>query len=303
MLSGLARHLDEGGLSSALLPKRFDLEPSRLDEELSRCLAEAIRLRRDDPSIGRWLTFPLLSRTGDATDYDARPYVGQPQATEHFRRLPLLAEIIGDVRRDGFDVDNARVAVITGRGMLRPHVDNYVSIRLIVPLTEQGTDFRHLLHDRCVAMRRGELWSIRPQTCHGAANVASHGNRIALLVDARPHSTVLPAWYPEDAGISPERLLELPVWNDRGRSQVESRARRRLDVDPLATERQPMLPVEEEWLFAPFEYDLSAAAAYDELAAFLDRHADECTDEPTRTFWAARAGHWRANNCVGAPTD
>jgi hypothetical protein len=293
--------VSEEQLRSARLPKRVGLDGSGMTREIARAIGLVHELRRNDASIGRWVTFPLVNQTGDHADHDVEQYEAEPQNTQHYSELPRIATIVEELRADGFDIDYARVAVITGRGMLRPHVDNFPSLRLILPLTEQGTDFRHLFYDRCVAMRAGELWSVRPQTCHAAANIVDRGERVALLVDARLDSTVLPDWYPDEPGIPPDRLLRRTQWDETSRREVEGRSRRILDLVATSNEGIPVLPAEEEWLFAPFEFELAGDAAYSELTAFLGRVADESPTSASRLFWTSRAEHWAENNCVGAP--
>src|SRR5207245_2960227 len=174
------------------LRPRFDV--TALNDEAMVAVDIVRKIQLDDPNLYSWINFPLLNRTGDHRDLQLKTYDGLAKQTSYAINMPGTMKVIRWLLQEGFDIEYSRVAVLIGRDLLRCHVDMYTPIRLIVPLTEQGNDFRHVFGDYCVVMRVGELWTTNSQVCHGAANIGNDGYRVALLVDARAETSRFPEW-------------------------------------------------------------------------------------------------------------
>jgi hypothetical protein len=144
----------------------------------------------------------------------------------------------------------------------------YPAARLILPLNAQGTAYRHVFGDTCIAMAAGELWGVHGDVCHGAANLAQSGHRVALLIDADLAASALPAWYTQPWTLPAERGLTRAAWTGQAYT------------------------TEADWHLAPFEYSLSPEAAYDHLIAWCAAQGD-----------TERAAFWRSRACVCVPVD
>src|SRR5260221_4693261 len=140
----------------------------------ARIVAE---LRAEHPELQSWITFPLLNSTGSPKDFALAEKVTTPLATPYAKRLPYTMAVIGSIEELGVAVRQARVAVLLGRDVLRPHVDEFRSTRLLLALNEQGKDFRYIFDLSCFAMRAGQLWQVRVDVCPSAAHASPHGMR------------------------------------------------------------------------------------------------------------------------------
>jgi hypothetical protein len=282
--------------ASSLLPRPpgaglLDLafEPELLAAEAQEAMAIVGELRAAWPGLDSWVNFPLLNSSGDPADLVLKPYAGTARPTGYVDRLPAVMAVASRLAGAGFDISYLRVAVLLGRDVLRPHVDMHQSIRLIIPVTEQGNDFRHVFDEVAVAMRTGEVWAVNGDICHGAANIADTGARIAILVDARPHSR--PAGWMDDWRLPAGRAIDRPEWT----AQVRRAWRERFGE----TERREGLPAaERDWQFASFEYALRPVDAYAELVSLLRERADESGGGREGAAWLERAEHWTRHNCV-----
>jgi hypothetical protein len=275
---------------------RGDVGSLRLAAEVPAALTIVAEMRASIPDLAGWVNFPLANGSGDAADATLTRHGGPARPTSHATSMPATAALVARLADDGFAVTHARIAVLGARDVLRAHIDMHLSIRLIVPLNDQGDDFRHIFGDIAVAMRAGELWSLDPSVCHGAANVARRGHRVALLVDADPAESDPPAWYRQSWSLPAERHLCRPAWSAAARTEVIRRA----SAAELALEGTESGPeqAEREWLLVPFEYDLGPEAAYDELVAACRLRAADADTPATADHWRARADHWMAHSCV-----
>jgi hypothetical protein len=278
---------DEGNAS--LLSKRFDA--AALGVEAISAIKIIHNIQLATPSLDSWINFPVLNRDGDPSSVGLEPYEGPSLPTPYAGRLPFTMEVIQRLSQEGFDINYARIAVLLGRDVLRPHIDMHPSTRLILPFTEQGTDFRHVFGSHAVAMRAGELWAVHSNRCHGAANISPKGYRVALLVDARPRTSRPPARYLFDWRIPLERCLERPPWNEEARREMYSRAKAKLGTDgPNGAER--------EWHFTAFQFDVTPQHAYEELASFCRHMATGVPDSKQADLWNERARFWTRHNCA-----
>ncbi len=270
---------------------RADVGSTELVAEVPTALAILADMRASIPDLAGWVNFPLANGSGDAMDATLAQHGGPARPTSYAARMPATAALVEELAGDGFAVTHARIAVLGARDVLRAHVDMHFSIRIIVPLNDQGDDFRHIFGDVATAMRAGELWSLDPGVCHGAANVARHGHRVALLVDADPTASDPPAWYRQPWSLPPERHLRRSAWSAAARAALTRRAAGELaGGGPEQAER--------EWLLAPFEYDLAPEAAYDELVAACRMLAADADTPAAADYWRARERHWTAHSCV-----
>lgn len=228
----------------------------------------------------RWINFPLFNHNGDPTDTCLLQYVGQAHATPYCGCMPFAHSIVKLLDDSGLRIRYARLAILYGRDVLRPHIDMYRAVRLLIPLTDQGTDFRHVVGSMCFSMRVGETWGIDGDTCHGAANVAVTGTRVALLIDAERRSCCAP-WLDEQWKIPRESCVPRDRWTDASRREVTARA-------ALAAASSPS-EAEHEWLFAPFEYRMQAAHVYRELSRFFSLLSKSSATESERSRWEAMA--------------
>lgn len=241
-------------------------DPAALAAEVPYALSAIDAVRAAWPQMEGWINFPLYNASGAAGDLMLEMYAGTGRETPHAAHMPTCRAVVRRLIDDGFAVKQARIAVLLPRSALRCHVDMYPADRLIMPLNAQGTDFRHVFGAHCVAMAAGELWGVDGMTCHGAANIAERGHRVALLVDADPEASRPPAWYTAPWGMDAARALPRPAWAG-------------VDYDS-----------EDGWHLAPFEYALSPEEAYDRLIDWCAARGDD-----------ERAAFWRSRACVCVP--
>lgn len=219
----------------------------------------------------RWINFPLINRTGDGSQIELVNYPGAGIATSFSEKMPLVSELLAQFSRWGFDIQYARIAILFDRDVLRPHFDMYQATRFLLPLTDQGDDFRHLFENVCVAMRAGELWGLDGRRCHGAANVSATGTRVMLLIDSELRQ-IGPDWFCEPWEIPPDRIVTRPEWTPVARDTVFERAAR-ISVE------SGLEAAEYAVLMGAFEYEISATAIYSELLRFCDQMAC-CQETP-----------------------
>jgi hypothetical protein len=259
-------------------------------EDLEESLSILREVRSSIPDLSSWINVPLVNKTGNSDDLSLAADGEPGRTTEYGRRLPRVMSAVTWLSAEGFVVQNARLAILLERDVLRPHVDMHSSIRLLAPLNEQKDDFRHVVGEQCVAMRPGELWGIEPTICHGAANVARSGQRVMLLIDAAENGPT-PAWY-RDARIIPDSSrVQRAEWSGEARTEF-------LRKLSLQIGRTPICDVEREWLLAPFEYELSPERMYEELIAFCKSSAAALPGEKEAREWQARAEYWVRHKCI-----
>ena len=140
-------------------------------------------------------------------------------------------------------MEYCRIAVLIGRDILHSHIDVHPSTRLILPLTEQGTDFRHVFGEYCFAMRVGELWGTNGAVCHGTTNVCNEGHRVALLVDARPNAGTLPPWWNGRWSIPDDHLVARGAGPIRPEKEIARRCFAAIDRGLEACEHEWLRPV------------------------------------------------------------
>jgi hypothetical protein len=240
-------------------------EPDLLAEStLALEIAEDILKASREPK--RWINFPLINRNGDASQIELVDYAGAGIATSFQPKMPLVREVLAQFTRWGFDIQYARIAILFDRDVLRPHFDMYQATRFLLPLTEQGHDFRHLFENVCVSMHAGELWGLDGGRCHGAANVSAKGTRVMLLIDTRLRQNG-PDWFYEPWEIPPDRIVTRPEWSPVVRDTVFERAAR-ISVE------SGLEAAEYAVLMGAFEYDISATAIYSELLRFCEQMAN-----------------------------
>ncbi len=256
----------------------------RLDPAL--CRADAARaveifgeLRAADASLAGWVNFPLLNETGRAGDVGLKPFSTPPRKTAFASQLPAVARILDAFAQEGLKILFARVAVLGRRDALRPHVDTYPNTRLLITLSEQGNDFRHLYDNACFAMRVGEVWGGDGATCHGAANVAFSGHRVLLLLDVVPDAGA-PAWLHARWRLPPESVVVRPRLSPDMRRRLFDGAR------ALAMQHGPE-HAERELLLLPFEYAMRADFIYRELVLF-GRWMARRGPSRQRSYWSER---------------
>lgn len=272
---------------AGVLPPRFSTQALWRDARTAINIVDTIRA--DLPGLDGWINFPLLNQSGQGGDLRLEAYTGRSRPTEYANDLPMTMTIVRELGRAGFDFRYARIAVLPGRDVLRPHVDMYAATRLIVALNEQGDDFRHVFDDVAVAMRAGEVWAVEGSRCHGAANVSRSGTRVALLLDAQLGSG--PADWAAPWQIQPDRRLHRPLWTAGTRE-----ARRELFRQLAAAHGWEA--AEKEWHFLAFEFDIRPHDAYAELIALYEDLSSAAQAPQRRRFLRARAGHWSRHNCV-----
>ena len=260
---------------------RYDrhLDPALCRADAGRAVAIFRELRAADAGLAGWVNFPLLNESGRADDVGLEPPAAPPRKTALAAQLPAVARILDGFEREGLKLQFARIAVLGRRDALRPHVDTYPNTRLLIALSEQGDDFRHLYDNACFAMRVGEVWGGDGAACHGAANVAFSGHRVLLLLDVVP-----------DAG-APDWLRarwRLPPGSTVARPRLSPEARRRLfdSARALALDDGPER-AERELLLLPFEYAMRADFVYRELVLF-GRWMARNGPSQQRPYWRER---------------
>jgi hypothetical protein len=259
-------------------------------EDLEESLSILREVRSSIPDLSSWINVPLVNKTGDVNDLSLATDGEPGRTTEYGRRLPRVMSAVSWLSAEGFVAQNARLAILLERDVLRPHVDMHSSIRLLVPLNEQKDDFRHVVGEQCVAMRPGELWGIEPTICHGAANVARSGQRVMLLIDAAENGPT-PAWYRDPWTIPDSSRVQRASWSDDARKEFLGRL-------SLQIGHTPSCDVEREWLLLPFEYELSPEHMYEELIAFCKSSAAMLPVEKEVREWQVRAEYWMRHKCV-----
>jgi hypothetical protein len=286
--------MHHGALQTACDPAtlftNFRFDRTRLDVEAETAIACARELQRSQPDVKGWIISFLGNQSGDHADMRLVDYPGSFRPTSLARTMPYTMEIIRQLREEGFSFQYCRIAVLEKRSLLRCHVDMYTSARLILPLTEQGDDFRHVFENQCFGMRVGDLWGIDGNVCHGAAHVGDAGYRVSLLLDAAADPAHLPAWWRAPWSIPDGRLIRRLNWDRAARDQTRASSESALarGGDPAA--------VEQEWLLLPFEYEVMPSTAYAELIEFCE-HRGRRPGAADRSFWLGRADHWRQRNC------
>jgi len=227
----------------------------------------------------RWITFPLINATGSSDDYLINPEQTAALPTPHADRFPLTMAALDVIRSRGIRISHARFAVLFERDVLRPHIDEYATTRLIFALNEQGTDFRHVFDSVCLAMRPGQVWRVRGDVCHGAANIALTGRRAAVILDVDPATAS--AITPRRWTIPKEQIIHRPPLTRSIRQ----------DYDDLAwsvAREHRFEDAERVWLFLPFEVNIRAARVYTELVAFAERNIGRCRTAAERAHWRQR---------------
>ena len=240
--------------------------PAALAAEVPYALKAVEPVRAAWPQMEGWINFPLFNQTGDAEDLRLEMYAGAGRMTPHAAQMPATRGVVSALRDAGLAIKQARIAILDPRSALRCHVDMYPAARLIMPLNAEGSAHRHVFGSACISMRPGELWGVDGDVCHGAANVAESGHRVALLVDADLEASSLPDWYTAPWKIPDNRRV----------------ARARWSGVPYDTEA--------EWHLAPFEYQLTPEEAYAHLVAWCRLHGQ-----------AERAEFWASHACVCVP--
>ena len=269
-------------LPCGLLPLSLPVSGEELLADAQRSHALVAQLRAEIPDLPGWINVPLRNRSGRADDYGVGPFAEPSQATPLCEDLPAAAAVVEWAGELGFDIELARVAVLSPRAQLRAHVDEYAARRLIVPL-EADPAFVHVFEQIAVAMQPGEVWAVDGHACHGAINLHPQRARAALLLDARVETSQPPAAYVEPWQVPATRRLPRPPFDLAARARVAAEARERLvEFDPADPE---LLAHEEPWLRAAYEHALSHAEAYAQLVAFCHE-----LGQPERAaFWEARS--------------
>ena len=266
---------------------RYD--SARLAEEALAAISQVRQIQLQMPDVQGWINFFLGNQSGDFRDMRLENYPGSFHPTTLAQTMPYIMSVIHALAVEGFAFQYCRIAVIEGRSLLRCHVDMYRSARLILPLTRQGSDFRHLFEHQCFFMTTGELWAINGDVCHGAANIAPAGYRVALLLDAHDRPDSLPGWWRSQWSIPTDRLIQRPAWTDQQRTECRMRAEQFLSTGDTDA-------AEQVWLFAPFEYELLPADGYAELIRFCTEKASSSNPEQAQ-FWSERHAYWINRNC------
>jgi len=263
-------------IGATLCPPQFD--PRACEATAAIAISVSARVQREC-RLTSWINFPLLNASGTATDFALTPPGVKPIPTPFAHELPYAMEIISALSDEGLRIRHVRIAVLLERDVLRPHVDEYPSTRLIVALNEEGTDFRYVFDDICFTMRPGQVWQVRGEICHGAANIGTRGKRVALLLDAALGAT---PWSDRRLSIPSEQLVPRPPWDTVARTSFY-RAAETLALSGRCADAERI------WLFAPFEYGLAAAAVYDEVLLFARHLAQESSHN--RRYWRRRADY------------
>jgi hypothetical protein len=263
--------------AALLLHKR--LEDSAVNDDVQSALTILQRLREANPSLKSWVNFPLLNQDGNHHNISAIPYEGEARKTSYAAHFPCAMRLICRMREAGLHILYARIAVLMPQDVLRPHVDTYQTVRVLIPLNERGDDFRHLVGDECIRMRLGDIWQINGQICHGATNLGSQGTRIMLIIDGSPHSQLPATWYGPTISIPRDRVI---------RRDTSDRQRLWADAHELAAMGDEA-EAERRWLMAPFEFTITAELMYAELYNFSIAMAGCLSNEKDRDIWSARA--------------
>jgi hypothetical protein len=276
------------GAPANVFAKKFDPAPLRSDAKTGSAIAREIGGRHS--GLTSWVNFPLVNSTGAPEDLDLSKSREQKE-TAYAMQLPAAMAIVEWLRQADFHVQHARIAVLFSRDLLRPQVDMHHSVRLLVQLNDQGTDFRHVFANYCVAMKAGEVWGVDGSVCHGAANLAEAGDRVMLIVDCNPAPDGVPPWYRGRWKIPRNRIVPRKKWNQASRLECLGRA------FELAGQRGHSF-AEREWLFVPYEYRVEPHAMYSELIDFCRQMAAHSKQQADSALWTGRALYWNAHDCV-----
>jgi hypothetical protein len=261
---------------------RSDLDRESLLHEAEVAVRIATRIAAEGGFAKSWINFPLFNQTGDPDDFLLTQYEGDGRPTPHTSLLPHAARIVEEMQDAGTNILYARLAILFGRDVLRPHIDMYQARRLLVPLSEQRQDFRHVAGEFCVAMRVGEMWGIDGSVPHGAANVGDRGHRVMLLIDAAPRNTSSLGWWSVPWRVPAECRVPRKPWSPDVRSAYYNRA-----AAFVATHGADW--VEREWLFVPFEHEMRADYVFAEMLAFARWMEAHATNSAQAQEWAKRA--------------
>src|SRR5665213_2156214 len=120
------------------------IDPKLCEADVARTIEIFERIKAGDASLEGWVNFPIINGTGQGGDVGLKPYAGPARATDLAARLPAVSRIVSDFVDEGLSIRIGRIAILGRRDVLRPHVDTFPNTRLLIPLTEQGDDFRHL---------------------------------------------------------------------------------------------------------------------------------------------------------------
>jgi hypothetical protein len=267
-------------IPATLYSPQFDA--GRCGSEALKALAIGEGVRRICTGVESWVTFPLANRTGDSLDFRIGPYSGRAKWTAFAEQMPYIMEIVGSLIDSGVNLRYARIAILFERDVLRPHIDMCKTTRLLIPLNDQGNDFRHVFGEFCVAMRAGDLWGVRGDLAHGAANVSARGRRVMLMLDADRRFRFRPEWANAPWHIPEDRLVVRYKWNPETRNACYARAKR------VASE-YGAVEAERQWLFVPFEYQMAADQVYGELLEFCRMMARDASQPEVRLYWLRRS--------------
>ena len=275
-MSALAQH---NHAPATLYTRRIDAKLCAAD--VARTIEIFERIKAGDESLQGWVNFPIVNGTGRGEDIGLSPYEGAPRSTELARQLPAISRIVDDFLEDGLSIRIGRIAILGARDVLRPHVDTFPNTRLLIPLTEQGDDFRHLYDNACFAMQVGEVWGGDGTTCHGAANVAASGHRVLLLLDVvgPGEATSVPEWLRAPWRIPPTSFVRRARWDEGVRAREFARIGEHV-------ERHGAAAAERELLLLPFEYAMPANYVYREMLLFARSMMER---EPANAFWPRQA--------------
>jgi hypothetical protein len=257
------------------------IDPKLCAADVARTIEIFERIKAGDESLEGWVNFPIINGTGQGGDVGLKPYDGPPRTTELAAQLPAVSRIVDDFLDEGLSIRIGRIAILGRRDVLRPHVDTFPNTRLLIPLTEQGDDFRHLYDNACFAMRVGEVWGGDGTTCHGAANVAETGHRVLLLLDVvgPGEAEVSPPWLRAPWRIPPSSFVRRALWSEAVRTcefgRIADGVRQH---GPDAAER--------ELLLLPFEFAMPANYVYREMLLFAQ---GMITRGDASGFWQRRA--------------
>ena len=278
---------------AALLPE--SVPPHLLAGQAEVAIEVALEIKNSNRDIYSWVNFPLLNATGEQDDLMLRPYSGYARRTMFATRLPGAMSFIDRLSELGLDISHARIAVLLSRDVLRPHIDTHRAIRIIIPLNDQGTDFRHVLGPFAVAMRSGDIWLVNGHICHGAANIAHRGYRAALLIDARSASSTFPPFRSSGWEIPNDRMVHRRNWDNEARQESYRR------FYSILHSRGPEA-AETDWHFTPFEFNIPPELAYRELIRLCSEIAEAQTSSAEADWWKERANFWMKNNCQCVPS-
>lgn len=265
----------------------------------SRCLCDAdsaleiVHEFEKRPGEG-WINFPLINQTGDPNDIRLSPCDRIGIFTSHAARMPFCVEVLKDLLNAGLFISHARIAVLFQRSVLRPHVDMFRSWRLLLALTEQQTEFRHIVGCNCLAMRAGEIWTIDGRVCHGAANLSAKRARVTLLIDARPGPLLCIG---QASPLPDDHCVYRPPWTNASRTHLFLKAATVAKFGMYSA-------VEREFLFIPFEFEIGASQTCVELMTFCKWFATKNANPQQQRYWQLRAERIRRPMLsfqVGAP--